>query len=63
MVNAVIRLFNQLTQADKVRVAEQISNETFRKRWMAVDAELPDTDLSDEEIIKELRAVRYGEHS
>lgn len=62
-VKAVIQLFNQLGKADRVKVAERISKQTFAERWNVMDATLPDEPLSEEDIIQEVSTVRYGKNS
>ncbi len=62
-VNAVLRLFNQLNQADKVKVAQRIGKQTFAERWDVMDATLPDEQLSEADIMREVSAVRYGKES
>jgi hypothetical protein len=56
----VLQLFNKLSKPEQLDVFEQISAQTFKERWNLIDAELPDSKISDEEIIAEVRAVRYG---
>jgi hypothetical protein len=45
---------------DKIKIAQQIDEETFAERWGFLDVELPDVEMSEEEIMDEIRAVRYG---
>ncbi len=45
---------------EQFEVAEKINNQTFEERWTLIDTGLPDLNISEDEIIKELRAVRYG---
>lgn len=56
-----LALFNQFTRAEQVQIARTIWAKTFAEQWQQLDAELPDMDIADEEILKELMAVRYGE--
>ena len=56
-----LALFNQFTSAEQVQIARKIWEKTFAGQWQLLDAELPDVEMSDEEILEELRAVRYGE--
>lgn len=56
----IIQLFRQLSQTEQLDVYKQISKQTFTQRWNLMDEELPDSDISSEEIMKEVRAVRYG---
>jgi len=56
----VLQLFSKLSKPEQVDVFEQISEQTFTQRWKMIDAELPDSEISEEEIMEEVRAVRYG---
>jgi hypothetical protein len=55
----VLQLFNKLSKPEQLDVFEQISAQTFDERWKQMDAELPDLQISEEDIMKEVRAVRY----
>lgn len=55
-----LQLFEKFSAEDKIRIADQIDRETFESRWKALDSDLPDVEMSDEEIMAELRAVRYA---
>jgi hypothetical protein len=59
-VDKVLRLFYTLSKSEQLEIAEKIDKETFEERWLLADAKLPDVDMSDEDIMKEVRAVRYG---
>lgn len=56
-----LALFNQFSRAEQVQIARKIWEKTFSEQWRQLDSELPDVDISDEEVIQELMAVRYGE--
>lgn len=56
-----LTIFKKFSPSEKIRIAEQIDQETFAERWEFLNAELPDAEISDEEIMDEVRAVRYGE--
>ncbi|MGC2234896.1 MAG: hypothetical protein WA584_01875 [Pyrinomonadaceae bacterium] len=55
-----LTMFEEFSPSEKLKIAEKINQKTFAERWNALDAELPDAEMSDEEIISEVRAVRYG---
>ena len=55
-----INIFKKFSPSEKIRIAEQIDQQTFAERWKLLDMELPDLEMSDEEIMSEVRAVRYG---
>jgi hypothetical protein len=56
-----LALFNHFSHAEQVQIAKKIWEKTFAEQWAELDAELPDIEMSDEEIMAELIAVRYGE--
>jgi GGDEF domain-containing protein len=61
-IKEFLLLFNQFSKEEQIQIAEKISLQTFADRWVLLDEELPDTDeLSEEEIMAEVKAVRYGE--
>lgn len=55
-----LTIFKKFSPSEKRKIAEQINQQTFAERWEILDAELPDGSISDEEIMNEVRAVRYG---
>jgi 16S rRNA A1518/A1519 N6-dimethyltransferase RsmA/KsgA/DIM1 with predicted DNA glycosylase/AP lyase activity len=56
----VLQLFNKLSKPEQVDVFEKISEQTFSQRWKMIDTELPNANISEEDIMEEVRAVRYG---
>lgn len=61
-IKEFLLLFNQFSKEEQIQIAEKISLQTFADRWALLDEELPDTDeLSEEEIMEEVKAVRNGE--
>ena len=59
-INKVLQLFNMLSKSDQLKIADKIDKQTFEERWLLLDNTLPNTEISDEDIIKEVRAIRYG---
>jgi hypothetical protein len=57
----VIQLFNKLSRPEQVEIVDQLTKETFNDRWEELERELPDIEISEEEIMKDVRAVRYDE--
>jgi hypothetical protein len=55
-----LTMFKKFSASDKIKIADQIDRETFEARWKLLDAELPDVQMSDDEIMDEVRAVRYA---
>jgi hypothetical protein len=59
-VNKILQLFNMLSKSDQLKIADRIDKQTFEERWLLLDNTLPNTEISDEDIMKEVRAIRYG---
>lgn len=59
-VSAVMRLFNQLGKADRVRVAEDIGKQIFAEWWNAMAITASENEFSEADIMQEVSAVRYG---
>lgn len=55
-----LTIFKKFSPSEKIKIAEQIDRPTFTDRWTHLDAELPDSEMSDDDIMAEVRAVRYG---
>jgi hypothetical protein len=55
-----LNLFRQFSRTDQLFIAKKITELTFEERWDLLDSELPDIDMSDEEIMAEIKEVRYG---
>ena len=59
-INKVLQLFNTLSKPEQLEIAERIDQQTFKDRWQLADNTLPDVNISDDNIMNEVRAVRYG---
>jgi hypothetical protein len=59
-INQFLELFNQLSKTEQLMIAEKIDKQTFEERWQLIDTKLPDAGFSEEEIMREVQAVRYG---
>jgi hypothetical protein len=59
-INQFLELFNQLSKTEQLMVADKIDKQTFEERWQLIDTKLPDAGFSEEEIMREVQAVRYG---
>ncbi|MBW4888186.1 hypothetical protein KXQ82_00600 [Mucilaginibacter sp. HMF5004] len=55
----VLQLFNKLSKPEQLDVFEQISERTFAERWKLIDANLPDFKISEDDIMEEVRTIRY----
>lgn len=53
-----LNMFEKFSPSEKLKIAEQINQKNFAERWNALDAELPDIEMSEEEIMNEVRSVR-----
>jgi hypothetical protein len=60
-INKVLQLFNMLSKPEQLEIADKIDKQTFKDRWQLADSSLPNVNFSEEEIMNEVRAVRYGE--
>ncbi|HAL82336.1 MAG TPA: hypothetical protein DCO83_08945 [Mucilaginibacter sp.] len=59
-INKVLQLFNMLSKSEQAEVAEKIDMQTFEERWQIADKSLPDSELGEDDIMKEVRAIRYA---
>ena len=59
-INQFLELFNQFSVTEQLKIADKIDKQTFEKRWQVIDEQLPDAGFSEEDIMNEVRAVRYG---
>ncbi len=55
-----INIFRRFSKSDQLKIAERINKQTFAERWQMLDAELPNVEMSDEEIMDEIKTVRDG---
>lgn len=59
-INKVLQLFNMLSRPEQLEIAGIIEMQTFEDRWKLADRSLPNVALSDDDIMNEVRAVRYA---
>jgi hypothetical protein len=59
-VSKVLQLFNMLSKSEQIEIADKIDQQTFKERWQILDKLLPDSNISEEDIMHEVRAIRYG---
>ncbi len=59
-INKVLQLFNMLSKSEQLAVADKIDMQTFEERWQIADNSLPDSGFGEDDIMKEVRAIRYG---
>ncbi|MCC6281269.1 MAG: hypothetical protein IT262_11745 [Saprospiraceae bacterium] len=53
-----LALFSRFSRTEQEQIARTIWEKTFAAQWRLLDKELPNLDISEEEILEELRAVR-----
>jgi len=58
-INKILQLFNMLSKSDQLKIADKIGQQTFRERWKLLDETMPDAEYTDDEIMEEIRAIRY----
>jgi hypothetical protein len=59
-ISQVLQLFSRLSKPEQLEIADRINKQTFEERWKLTDGLLPDAEFSDDDIMKEVSAVRYG---
>jgi hypothetical protein len=52
--------FNQFTKRQQADIADEINRATFKQRWMELDKTLPDLNIGENEIMKQVKDVRNG---
>jgi len=62
-VSGYLQLFTKFTKKEKLKIAEKINQLPFEERWQSLDQELPNIEMTQEDIIKEVQAVRYEKES
>jgi hypothetical protein len=58
-VNKILQLFNMLSKSEQLMIADKIDKQTFEERWQLMDSKLPDADMPEDDIMKEVQAIRY----
>ncbi len=56
----IVKIFKALSPKQQLTVASKINDLVFAEQWQLLDKTLPDINMSDDEIMKEVKAVRYG---
>lgn len=57
-----LSLFELFSNRDKKRIADVIQRRTLADRWADLETRLPDTDISEEDVMAEVKAVRQKRH-
>ncbi len=58
-IDEFIKIFNLFNTEDKRRISQNINSELFKKEWEMLDSVLPDINMPENEIISEIKQVRY----
>lgn len=61
-VSKFLSLFELFSNRDKKRIADVIQRRTLADRWADLETRLPDTDISEEDVMAEVKAVRQKRH-
>ena len=54
---------NKLTKTEQLKIAKKINEKTIEQLWLSLDFNMPDIEMLEEEIMKEIKAVRFAETS
>ena len=61
-IDEFIDIFNLFSAEDKILISRSINKELFKREWDILDSELPDTSIPENEIISEIKQVRYKQN-
>lgn len=61
-VSKFLSLFELFSNRDKKRIADVIQRRALADRWADLETRLPDTDISEEDVMAEVKAVRQKRH-
>jgi len=62
-VKDFLSLFEMFSSQERMTIASSIQQKTLAQRWDALGKRLPDTGISEDEVMEEVKAVRsrrYG---
>ena len=62
-INDFLSLFDMFSNKEQLKIATVIQQKTLAERWNELTKRLPDVNISEEEVVKEVKAVRnlrYG---
>ncbi len=57
-VEDFVTSFEKFSRKDQLEIAHLINKKTFLAQWKELDAFLPDVNMSESEIMKEIKQVR-----
>ncbi len=55
-----LQTFKKFSKEQQLEIARKISRQMFAETFKRIDGELPDVDVSEEEVMQALKEVRYG---
>ncbi|MCD4746801.1 MAG: hypothetical protein K8R58_10935 [Bacteroidales bacterium] len=58
-IDEFIKIFKLFNNEDKKQISQSINSELFKREWDMLDSVLPDINMSENEIISEIKQVRY----
>jgi hypothetical protein len=58
-----LAVFEKFNAKERAEIARKIWMLTFGEQWKILDNQLPDLDVSEQEVMDELMAVRYGKEA
>ena len=61
-IEEFIKIFKLFNVEDKKQIRKSINSELFKREWDILDSELPDINMSDNEIMSEIKQVRYRQN-
>ena len=61
-IDEFIRIFKLFKIEDKKQISQSINSELFKREWEILDSELPDVNMPENEIISEIKQVRYKQN-
>lgn len=62
-VSDFLSLFERFSSLERMAIANAIQQKTLVQRWDALRNRLPDTGISEEEVMLEVKAVRNERHA
>lgn len=54
------KMFRSIPKVQQIEIAKKINIDLFDELWASMDKELPNVELSEVDILNEVKAVRYG---
>ena len=58
-IEEFIKIFKLFNVEDKKQIRKSINRELLKREWEILDSELPDVNMPENEIMSEIKQVRY----